>query len=371
MKPGAAPETTRLAALLHVPGLSSRGARRLIQALGSVTELAEANQKRLLDAGASKETANWLLNPDPKLLETDLAWTSQPGHSLIGWGEPQYPPLLGAIADPPAALFVTGDPAALMRPQIAIVGSRNPTPTGRDIAREFATFFAGAGLTITSGLALGIDGAAHLGALEGSGASVAVMATGPERIYPRRHEGLARRLAENGALVTEFAPGTPPLPECFPQRNRIISGLALGTLVVEAALGSGSLITARFAAEQGRDVFALPGSIFSPLSRGCHQLIREGALLVERPSDILEALGPIASEAPAGITGTEEDAIPDPEYRALLDAIGFSPVSADAIAERTGLTPQAVSSMLLILELKGEVEALPGARYTRKRVARA
>lgn len=368
MKPAADPKTARLAALARAPGLGKQVARQLLDALGSPDAFATAGRRELLRAGAPTETARWLESPDPATLAGDLAWAGAPEHFLIGWGDPAYPPPLAALADAPAVLFVAGDPAALSRPQIAIVGSRNPTPGGREIAREFAAFLAGAGLGITSGLALGIDGAAHAGALDASGSTIAVMATGPERIYPRRHEELARQIVKSGALVTEFPPGTPPLPEYFPQRNRIVSGLALGTLVVEAALGSGSLITARLAADQGREVFALPGSVLSPLSRGCHRLIREGAMLVERPSDILEALGSALSEIRAAPGRTEsQDAEPDPEYRILLEAIGFSPTTADLVAERTGLTPQAVSSMLLILELRGEIEALPGARYMRRR----
>lgn len=345
----------------------------MLEALGSVSALAAASHSDLVHAGAPRATARWLAAAEHREVQADLAWCAAPDHRLIGWGEPVYPPLLAAIADAPPALYVTGDPATLARPQVAIVGSRNPTPGGREIAQEFAAFFAGAGLGVTSGLALGIDSAAHAGALDGGGPTVAVTAAGPERIYPRRHIELAERIAQNGALVTEFPPGTPPLPEHFPRRNRIISGLSLGTLVVEAALGSGSLITARLAAEQGRDVFAIPGSILSPLSRGCHALIREGALLVESPSDMLEALGPmVPATAPQPQEAARaEGAETDHDYRILLDAVGFNPITADTLAERTGLTPQAVSSMLLILELKGEVEALPGARYARRRRARS
>lgn len=357
-----------LAALVRAPGLTPGAATTMIERFGSPEEATGAGRGALRAAGLADAAARWLEHPDSAALEKDLAWAAAPNHHIIGWDDPAYPPLLAAISDAPAALFVTGDPELLRRPQLAVVGSRNPTATGRDIAREFAAFASGAGLAVTSGLALGIDAAAHTGALDGGGATVAVMGTGPDRIYPKRHVELAMRIAESGALLTEFPPGTPPLPARFPQRNRIISGLALGTLVVEAALGSGSLITARCAAEQGREVFAVPGSVLSPLSRGCHALIRDGATLVERPSDILDALGtaPLSGVA-AVVEQNAEQEQTDPEYRLLLDAIGFHPVTADALAERTGLTPQTVSSMLLILELRGEIEALPGSRYARRR----
>ena len=357
-----------LATLIRAPGLGAAGARRLIESFGSAAAVTAAGQRELTAAGLARETLRWIARPAARDIERDLAWLEAPDHRLIGWGEPGYPPQLATIPDPPAAVFVTGDPASLAAPQLAVVGSRNPTAAGREIAADFAAFLAGAGLGVASGLALGIDAAAHEGALAGGGKTVAVMATGPDRVYPKRHAELARRIADNGALVTEFPPGTPSLPEHFPRRNRIISGLALGTLVVEAALGSGSLITARLAAEQGREVFAIPGSILSPLARGCHALIRDGAQLVERPSDILEALGASAFAPPAEDAQMQPSTTePDADYKLLTDAIGFHPVTADGIAERTGLTPQAVSSMLLILELQGEVEALPGARYARRR----
>ncbi|HEX5314961.1 MAG TPA: DNA-processing protein DprA [Gammaproteobacteria bacterium] len=355
-----------LAALLRAPGVGEARLRRLLDEFGSPLAIARAGRARLRAAGLPESA---LRASASSAAAEDLQWASAPGHHLVAWGEAAYPPLLAAIPDPPPLLFVVGDPAVLADPQIAIVGSRNPSADGRDIAREFAAFLAGAGFTVTSGLALGIDAAAHAGALDADGATIAVMATGPEQVYPRRHEELAQRIAAKGALTSEFPPGTPPLPEHFPRRNRIISGLASATVVIEAALGSGSLITARLAAEQGREVFAVPGSIHSPLARGCHALIREGATLVERPSDILESLGAFAP-ASAAEEPREPDSdanADDPDYRAMLDALGFHPVSADTLGERTGLTPQAISSMLLILELRGEIEALPGARYARRR----
>jgi DNA processing protein len=354
---------------MQAPGLTPGAMRKLIEHFGTATAVLEAGRKRWAEFGLSAPTRRALEKPDRDNLQRDLAWTTGLGHHLIGWGDPAYPRLLTTISSPPPVLYVSGDVRLLHQPQLAVVGSRNPSPSGRELAGEFAAFAVGAGLTITSGLALGIDAAAHTGALDGGGRTVAVMATGPDRIYPRRHLALAERIAAQGALVSEFRPDTPPLPEHFPRRNRIISGLALGTLVVEATLKSGSLITARYAAEQGREVFAIPGSVHSPLSRGCHALIREGATLVEQPSDMLATLEtPLALEFEPETDATLPiPEAPDPEYRLLLDALGFNPVTADTVAARTGLTPQAVSSMLLILELKGEVETLAGGRYARKR----
>jgi DNA processing protein len=259
----------------------------------------------------------------------------------------------------------------MRQPQLAIVGSRNPSAAGRSTAREFAAFFARVGLTVTSGLALGIDAAAHEGALLGGGSTVAVCGAGLDVIYPRQNAVLAAQIRARGALVSEFPPRTPALRQHFPRRNRIISGLSLGTLVVEAARGSGSLITARLAAEQGREVFAIPGSIHNPLSRGCHHLIREGAKLVEEGADVLSELKimletEVASpphEASAS-TDTVTPAL-DKQYKMLLDALGFEPASIDSLIERTGLAGESIASMLLILELEGRVAPEYGGRYCR------
>ncbi len=343
--------------------------RKLIDHFGSADNVVSAGRKQWTALGMRGSLMRALEKPDKSRLKDDLEWAAEPGHHLIGWGCPEYPPQLAAISTPPPILYVTGDPNHLLTPQLAIVGSRNPTPGGRELAGEFAAFAAGAGLGVTSGLALGIDAAAHAGALEAGGPTIAVTATGPDRVYPKRHHDLAMRIAEQGALVTEFAPGTPPLPAHFPRRNRIISGLSRGTLVVEAAPKSGSLITAGYAADQGREVMAVPGSVRSPLSRGCHALIRDGASLIEQPSDILATLdAPLALEFEPGDSPAAEQAEEtDGEYDLLLDALGFNPVTADTLAARTGLTSQAVSSMLLMLELKGTIEALAGGRYARRR----
>jgi DNA processing protein len=271
-------------------------------------------------------------------------------------------------------LYLRGDAALLAEPQIAMVGSRNPTPGGIDTAREFASYLAGLGLVITSGMAIGIDGAAHTGALE-SGRTIAVLGTGPDRVYPAAHRDLARRIAERGALLTEFPPGTGPHASHFPRRNRVISGLSLGTLVVEAAPRSGSLITARYAMEQGREVFAIPGSIHNPLARGCHELIRQGAKLVDSADQVLEEVGPqlrrLMAEPPAardqGVGASPLGAsamLTDPDYRQLLDAMGHDPLAPDQLIARSGLSAQAVSSMLLLLELQGHVSSYPGGRYS-------
>ncbi len=293
--------------------------------------------------------------------ESELAWLAQTGNHLVTWLDADYPPLLREISDPPAVLFVSGDRRCLARPQLAVVGSRNPTAGGTENAAAFAGHLARAGYAITSGLALGIDGAAHRGALEAGGTTIAVTGNGLDRVYPRQHHALAHDIANSGALVSEFAPGTPPRREHFPQRNRLISGMSQGVLVVEAAVKSGSLITARLAGEQGREVFAIPGSIHSPLARGCHALIRQGAKLVETAQDVLEELGPLEAAMHNAGTASRNDGLMNP----LLPYLGYDPVDVDTLVDRSGLTPDAVSSMLLNMELRGLIEAQPGGRYLR------
>jgi len=314
-----------------------------------------------------------LKNPEWRKVDADLEWLEESGARLLPQGSPRYPELLESLPDAPLALYLLGDPKLPGTPQIAIVGSRNPTRGGEQTAKDFASHLAGSGLTVTSGLALGIDSAAHRGALQGGGATIAVTATGLDRVYPARNRDLAHAIVEQGgALVSEFPPGTAPKPGHFPRRNRIISGLSLGVLVVEAALKSGSLITARLAAEQAREVFAIPGSIHNPLARGCHRLIREGAKLVETASDLLEELAPhlqlyLQENAAPGTPPGNSDvpSTPDPEYQDLLEAMGFDPVSTDTLVERTGLAPETVSSMLLLLEMEGRVASVPGGRFVR------
>ena len=305
---------------------------------------------------------------NPAAAEHETAWLAEPNHHLIALSDPRYPRLLREIPDPPAALYVIGDPDLLSATQLSIVGSRNPTPGGSETAQAFASYLTQSGLTITSGLAMGVDAAAHRGALAAGGKTIAVAGTGLDRVYPARHRELAHEIAAQGALISEFSLGTPALAHNFPRRNRIISGLSLGVLVVEAALQSGSLITARLAAEQGREVFAIPGSIHNPLARGCHALIRQGAKLVETAADILEELGPIAQIT---IPARQTDGVGNitsglgVEATTLLDCLGFDPTPVDSLIERSGLTPEAVSSMLLVLELQGHVVSAPGGHYNR------
>ncbi|MFZ0790047.1 MAG: DNA-processing protein DprA, partial [Chromatiaceae bacterium] len=321
-----------------------------------------------------------LAAPDRARIDAALAWAEQPGAHILTPSDPRYPPLLAEIADAPTVLFVRGDPLLLAEPQIAIVGSRNPTPVGREVTRELASRLAAFGLVITSGLAVGVDGVAHTGALE-TGRTIAVLGTGPDRVYPAVHRELARAIAEHGALVSELAPGEGPLAGHFPRRNRIISGLSLGTLVTEAALNSGSLITARQALEQGREVLAVPGSVRNPLARGCHALIRDGARLVENADDVLAELAPLlrgilgtagvmgatSVQAQPGEPQTEPQAGLDPEYSRLLDAMGYDPMAPDEMVRATGLPIESLSSMLLVLELEGHVSSCDGGRYCRTR----
>ncbi len=287
-------------------------------------------------------------------------------HHVLVLGDAAWPPSLLQTADPPLLLYVRGNPAVLARPGIAIVGSRQATAQGKDNARAFAQALGDQGYVIVSGLAQGIDAAAHEGGLASAAGTVAVVGTGLDRSYPPRHAGLAARIAEHGAVVSEYAPGTPPLPEHFPQRNRIIAGLTQGTLVVEAALRSGSLITARLASEAGREVFAIPGSIHAPQAKGCHALLKQGAKLVESAEDILEELlGPAAprqATLPLAASDASAHAPADP----LLDALGPDPVTLDALQARTGWPTADLLARLLDFELAGQVARLPGGLYQRR-----
>ncbi|HET8551219.1 MAG TPA: DNA-processing protein DprA [Gammaproteobacteria bacterium] len=350
--------------LLRAP--ASRGRlRAALDACGCAEAVLAESDRALARLGFDDEARHWLDAPDTGLIDSDLGWLEPPDRHLLTARHPDWPPLLSEIPDPPLALFVRGDPALLAEPQLAIVGSRNPTPAGRDTAADFARHLARAGLVITSGLAMGIDGAGHKGALDGGGATIAVCGTGLDRIYPARHEALAREIAAHGALVSEYPLGTRPLRHHFPERNRLVSGLSLGVLVVEAAQRSGSLISARLASEQGRDVFAIPGSIHNPLAHGCHRLIRDGAKLVETAADVLEELAPLlrlaTDPADAGAAVSPDD----PRAQQVLKYVDFAPTSVDRIVERSGLTAAAISAMLLSLELKGFIAAAPGGGYMR------
>lgn len=359
----------------RLPGLGPRGQRALLAQFGTPRHLFAAGTHAWRDAGLDAPLIEALRKGPERLgIETDLAWLAQADADLATWADPDYPPLLREIPDAPSVLYLRGRRALLSRPMLAIVGSRNPTPGGSAIAQAFAEHLSQAGLAIVSGLATGIDAAAHRGALRGGSGTVAVMGTGPDRIYPREHQALAQEVAADGLLLSDYPPGTALHPGLFPKRNRIISGLSYGVLVVEAALRSGSLITARLAAEQGREVFAIPGSIHSPLSRGPHRLIRQGAKLVETAADIMEELGPLhaalqqAQEAaharpsdPAG----PPSAVPSPAAAALLEIMDYSPQAVDLLVHRSGLTPDRVSAMLLTLELEGWVASCPGGRFCR------
>ena len=325
-------------------------------------------------AVVSAACAAALERPDEARIDADLHWLAKPDHHLIAWHEPDYPELLRSAVHPPAALFVAGDLQLLWQPQVAVVGSRRPSPGGRDNARDFARAFGHAGMTVTSGLAEGIDTAAHLGALDTT-RTIAVLGTGPDRCFPPVNADLMARIARTGAVVTEHPPGTPGIRQHFPSRNRLIAGLSLGTVVIEAALRSGALITARMAADAGREVFALPGSIHNPTARGCHRLIRQGAGLAETPEEILEALAPLAGNLAEAIRRRLGAAAPelaqftprldDPEQRALWLALGHDPVNLDQLCARTGLTVATLSAMLLCMELDGKVSADHG-RYSRR-----
>lgn len=304
---------------------------------------------------SSQQCDALLAGPDPAELDAAHAWLAQPGNSLMTLADTDYPKALLEIADPPAMLYCKGQRALLNQPGLGIVGSRNATPQGLRDAEAFAQSLSDAGFTIISGLALGIDAAAHRGGLAGAGSSIAIIGTGIDRIYPARNKALAHQLAEKGLIVSEFPLGTAPLPGHFPRRNRLISGLSRGVLVVEAAPDSGSLITARVATEQGREVFAIPGSIHSPLARGCHALIKQGAKLVESAADILDELAwPQRLTAPV-----LAESQPDP----VLNALDGAPTTLDTLAQRTGLTLEALSAKLLTLELDGHIASLPGGRY--------
>ena len=292
----------------------------------------------------------------PALLDTTLRWLEGPGRRVVARNDPAYPRMLAEIANPPPLLYVTGRVELLNRPSFAIVGSRNASAQGVRDAEAFAAALSAAGLCVVSGLALGIDAAAHRGGLRAPGSSVAIVGTGADRIYPPRNRDLAHELAQRGAVVSEFPLGTTPRPENFPRRNRLISGLSKGVLVVEAALESGSLITARLALDQGRDVFAIPGSIHSPMTKGCHALIREGAKLVERVEDILEELNiEHASAAPRTGRVAHTDA--------FLEAMGDGPASIDQIAERSGASAEATAAHISLLQLEGRIAALPGGFF--------
>ncbi|MEM7053843.1 MAG: DNA-processing protein DprA [Pseudomonadota bacterium] len=369
--------------LLLAPGLGAGTLDRLELQPEDWPDLPARTAPELKQLGLNTAIVRALHNPAPDRLQACLDWLAIPGHHVLTITDPLYPPLLRRIDDAPLLLFVNGDVEVLVRPQLAIVGSRNVTAGGREHAREFAYTLSRAGFVITSGLALGVDGAAHKAAIEAGGLTVAVGGTGPDQVYPARHRDLAHRIVDNGAVISSFAPGVGPRPSHFPARNRIISGMSLGVLVVEAGEQSGSLITARLAGEQGREVFAIPGSIRNPMARGCHRLIRQGAKLVETPQEVVEELQPLSQELADSLislidrpsSAQAESSLCEPpnaqpgdrQVQRLLEAVGFDPTPIDDIIERSQMPTQAVSSMLLMLELEGQVNAHAGGRYSRSR----
>jgi DNA processing protein len=363
-------EAAAWCALLRAPGVGCQTLNPLLAAGASASQLTERPPADL--PGVLRD---YLRSPDWRGAEADMRWLEQPRNFLLCISDPAYPALLHRLPNPPSALFLHGDPELLALPQLAIVGSRSPTTTGRRNAQEFAAFLAAAGLVIDSGLASGIDAAAHKGALTAEGLTLAVTGTGLDRVYPAANRSLAHDIAMNGLLVSEFPTGTPPMPGNFPRRNRVLAGLSLGTLVVEAAPQSGSLITARLAAEAGREVFAIPGSIHNPLARGCHALIRDGAKLVETGEHILEELAPllhaVGFRPRAPLPAASVEAAPqDPQHQSLLDAMGFEPMTTDELVERTGFPAGEVSSMLLLLEMQGHVLSGAGGLFTRVGISR-
>ena len=345
--------------LTLIPGLGGETQRKLLAAFGLPEAIFAAG--RLAARAVAGSRADLLFDFDPSEgVELSMNWAAQPGQHIITLADTAYPKALLEIADPPCILYVRGNPRLLEKQGLAVVGSRNATPQGMQTAENFSRTLASKGLTIISGLALGIDTAAHRGALAAEGETIGVIGTGADRIYPARNRELALAIAAHGAIVSEFPLGTPAIAANFPRRNRIISGLSRGVLVVEAAPESGSLITARLAAEQGREVFAIPGSIHSPVARGCHKLIKQGAKLVETAQDILEEFGNYPEPAEIRLSDPPAD-----EESSLLGALGHDPCNLDDLVERTGLAADQLLTELLTMELAGAVATLPGNRYQR------
>lgn len=345
-----------------VAGLTPSGFRQLLAAFGSPEAICSADRATLSRTVAPDVAAAIVRGPDANRLQASFEWLRDPANRIVTLADAEYPRLLLEITDPPPLLYAKGNVELLNHAALAVVGSRNATPQGIDNARAFSRELSAGGFTIVSGLALGIDAAAHEGGLDASSSSIAVVGTGLDVVYPARNRTLAHRLVNQGLMISEFALGMPALASNFPRRNRLISGLSRGCLVVEAALKSGSLITARYALEQGREVFAIPGSIHSPLSKGCHLLIKQGAKLAESGRDILEELGAVTKTmSPEHAPGKSTPENP------LLAALGYDPVDLDTLCERSGLTADSASAMLLALELEGVVSRVPGGKFQRLR----
>ena len=358
--------------LLHTPGIGPSTFHTLLDHFGSADAVLNASNSELSGLSLKNDTISALKHQEKPDITADLDWASEPEHHIITSADERYPAQLKDLTDAPPVLYVRGDPDYLLQPQLAMVGSRNPSAAGRNTAREFASHLSGAGITITSGLATGIDGASHEGALQGLAGTVAVVAHGLDIVYPAQHQQLAQAISENGAVVSEMPVGTEPQRGMFPRRNRLISALSLGTLVVEAAVKSGSLITARLALELNREVFAIPGSIHNPMARGCHQLIRQGAKLVESVDDILEDLRFRAPQITPYPIKTHQDTPEklkdrhntlDPDHQKLLKCLAYEPASIDELVIRSKFSAAEVASMLLILELEGIIVCQDG-HYT-------
>jgi len=347
--------------LALIPGLGPATLRSMLRTFGLPQQVLARKRAELAALAAPAALAALDSDEVAQAVSRALAWAGEPGHHVITLADDGFPRMLLEIADPPALLYAHGRVELLSRPALAVVGSRNATPQGESNAQALGKALSDAGLTIVSGLALGIDAAAHRGGLAGPGSTIAVLGTGIDVVYPQRNARLAAEIAESGLLLSEFPLGTAPAGQNFPRRNRLISGLARGCLVVEAALASGSLITARAAAEQGREVFAMPGSIHSPLAKGCHALIKSGAKLVESAEDVLAELSGFRA---SGYASTAKD-MPAGADSGLLAHMGHDPVDVDSLCSRAGMSAEQVSSELLRLELDGRVAALPGGLYQR------
>lgn len=377
--PSLRPPPSTLHALLAfvLAGGPTRPLRELLLQHQDAAAAFEAGPDAWCLAGCNPQQCRAVLHPEPVPLARALDWLQGEHHHLLAIGDPDYPALLRGSPSPPLAVFIDGDPNCLWQPAVAIVGARNASAGGRDNARDFAAALAGCGLTVASGLAAGIDAAAHRAALASGGGTYAVIGTGPDLVYPRHHRALQAQIAEEGAVLSEYPPGTVPRAGQFPARNRLLAALTLGTVVIEAAERSGALITARLASEAGREVFAVPGSIHNPMARGSHRLIRDGATLVTQATDILEGVANLAGELTSALQTRLQTPIciapardslaaepPDPDYQRLWEALGHDPTGMDSLIERTGLTAAKLSSMLLLMELQGRVSSAYG-RYTR------
>jgi DNA processing protein len=369
----ASPDEANLRAwlsLLRAPGINPAIGAQLLDHFKTPLGVYAAGPSGWRKAGLPTALHEGLAKPDLAAVERDVEWLAAPRRALVTMHDAQYPERLREITQAPLALFCHGNVALLGAPQIGIVGARAASPDGLDNAQRFAHALAKAGLVVTSGLAQGVDGAAHRGALDAEGGTIAVCGTGLDRVYPARHRELAHEIAEKGLLLSEWGTGMPPLAQNFPQRNRIISGLSIGVLVVEAAARSGSLITARLALDQGRDVFAIPGSIHNPAAKGCHALIRQGAKLADSARDILEEIAPqLGLHVPAAQTRAALQPRLDATQRKVLEAVGYSATGFDTLVERVALPVDELSSVLLVLELEGVIASAPGGAFVRRALA--